>query len=326
MKGYEYKRSCELTDGLYVPLMPGSSACINILEIRPEGAINLSMLTKDTVIHEQSLLAQKISTVITWLELTMGEASISDSLSDKLSTILYEMYTDFGITDNNESIYADSTHTTLKVMPILSDLYHYIEKSSILSEQDAGRILSTLNQFISGISKNLNGQTNVDLSKRYIAFDCDEKIIGKKLLASYLYIAYQFICNAVKASPDSQDLIFLDEVWRMMRTASCAEQIQELVKIIRGYYGGVIFATQEINDFLGKMKLAVTSFLMVRDMNTLRMAEQNGEFTVDDQVVTARIYAKEVEHSEWNLEYMADEFLFGEAYTPENLCVALTRQ
>ena len=81
-----------------------------------------------------------------------------------------------------------------------------------------------------------------------------------------------------------------------------------------------------INDFLGKMKLAVTSFLMVRDMNTLRMAEQNGEFTVDDQVVTARIYAKEVEHSEWNLEYMADEFLFGEAYTPENLCVALTRQ
>ena len=79
-------------------------------------------------------------------------------------------------------------------------------------------------------------------------------------------------------------------------------------------------------DFLGKMKLAVTSFLMVRDMNTLRMAEQNGEFTVDDQVVTARIYAKEVEHSEWNLEYMADEFLFGEAYTPENLCVALTRQ
>ena len=79
-------------------------------------------------------------------------------------------------------------------------------------------------------------------------------------------------------------------------------------------------------DFLGKMKLAVTSFLMVCDMNTLRMAEQNGEFTVDDQVVTARIYAKEVEHSEWNLEYMADEFLFGEAYTPENLCVALTRQ
>ena len=63
-----------------------------------------------------------------------------------------------------------------------------------------------------------------------------------------------------------------------------------------------------------------------RYMNTLRLAEQNGVFTVDDQVVTARIYAKEVEHSEWNLEYMADEFLFGEAYTPENLCVALTRQ
>ena len=114
--------------------------------------------------------------------------------------------------------------------------------------------------------------------------------------------------------PDVHMADVMDEMEQLNVTYTVEEQLaeKELLEII--------------NDFLGKMKLAVTSFLMVRDMNTLRMAEQNGEFTVDDQVVTARIYAKEVEHSEWNLEYMADEFLFGEAYTPENLCVALTRQ
>lgn len=77
-------------------------------------------------------------------------------------------------------------------------------------------------------------------------------------------------------------------------------------------------------DFLGKMKLAVTSFLMIRDMDTAWYAEQDGAYTKEDRVMMARIYAKEVEHSERNLEYLADEFLFEEVYTPENLCASLT--
>ena len=34
----------------------------------------------------------------------------------------------------------------------------------------------------------------------------------------------------------------------------------------------------------------------------------------------ARIYAKEVEHSEVNIEYLEDEFLFEDIYTLEELC------
>ncbi len=77
-------------------------------------------------------------------------------------------------------------------------------------------------------------------------------------------------------------------------------------------------------DFLGKMKLVVTSFLMLRDMDTVWCEKQGGVYTKEDRVMMARIYAKEVEHSERNLEYLADEFLFEEAYTPENLCASLT--
>lgn len=77
-------------------------------------------------------------------------------------------------------------------------------------------------------------------------------------------------------------------------------------------------------DFLGKMKLAVTSFLMIRDMDTAWFAEHDGAYTKEDRVMMARVYAKEVEHSQRNLEYLADEFIFEEAYTPENLCVSLT--
>lgn len=77
-------------------------------------------------------------------------------------------------------------------------------------------------------------------------------------------------------------------------------------------------------DFLGKAKLAVTSFLMIRDMDTAWYGEHDGIYTKEDRVMMTRIYAKEVEHSEVNLSYLSDEFLFEEAYTTENLCASLT--
>ena len=77
-------------------------------------------------------------------------------------------------------------------------------------------------------------------------------------------------------------------------------------------------------DFLGKAKLVVTSFLMILDMDCSLYAKQKGKYTKQNRIDTARIYAKEVEHSGENLEYLADEFLFENGYNTQNLCVALT--
>lgn len=67
-------------------------------------------------------------------------------------------------------------------------------------------------------------------------------------------------------------------------------------------------------DFMGKAKLAVLSFLMIRDMDVARFRENNGNYDFADRVAVAGIYAKEVEHSEENLDYLAEEFLFEDAY------------
>lgn len=73
-------------------------------------------------------------------------------------------------------------------------------------------------------------------------------------------------------------------------------------------------------DFLGKAKFITASYLMIRDMDMVCMAENNGVFTAQDRQKIARIYAKEVEHSEENLDYLAEECLFEEAYELCNLC------
>lgn len=72
-------------------------------------------------------------------------------------------------------------------------------------------------------------------------------------------------------------------------------------------------------DFIGRAKLAVVSFLMIRDMDAAWFLRQNGHYSREDRVMTARIYAKEVEHSEENLDYLAEEFLFTECFKTDNL-------
>lgn len=77
-------------------------------------------------------------------------------------------------------------------------------------------------------------------------------------------------------------------------------------------------------DFIGRAKLAVVSFLMVRDLDAARFV-MKGSYEKTDRVDVARLYAREVEHSENNLEYLADEFIFEEVYKTDSLREALMR-
>ena len=75
-------------------------------------------------------------------------------------------------------------------------------------------------------------------------------------------------------------------------------------------------------DFIGKAKLCVVSFLMVRDMDMV-WYHTNHFYRKEDRLLITRIYAKEVEHSEENLDYLSDEFLFEDTYQVEKLLLSL---
>lgn len=48
-------------------------------------------------------------------------------------------------------------------------------------------------------------------------------------------------------------MVFLDEVWQLIGASSnelAAEYVLEIFKIIRGYAGGAVCATQDLSDFM----------------------------------------------------------------------------
>ena len=116
------------------------------------------------------------------------------------------------------------------------------------------RITSALSQCITGNCPSLNGHTNVDLTNKYIVFDVDGEVISKKLLPAFMYIAFDCAYSLAKESDENFDAIFLDEVWQMMINNSCAEQVQEMVRLIRAYAGCVVLASQDIEEFLNQSK------------------------------------------------------------------------
>ena len=65
--------------------------------------------------------------------------------------------------------------------------------------------------------------------------------------------------------------------------------------------------------------MAVASYITIRDMDVMRYFENGQEFTLEDRIDTVRIYAKEVEHSEDNLDMLADAFSFEEVFRVEQM-------
>ena len=247
-KGWEYEPGCKMVGGTFIKYYPGSKDCLNPLEIRPIGEFDKTVFgngdDEDLTSQESSLLARKVTFLIIWLQMQSNSNDIDTVVFSKLQEVIPKIYEKKGITEDNASIYEEDGKT-LKEMPILSDMYNEFKKYRELEEYT-----SIVSGLINGPFKNLNGQTNVDMSKGYIVFDVDERKIGKKLISACQYAVFDFTNTAVLENPLSKDIVILDEAWKMLKLPACAEQVKDMIKLIRGYGGCVIIATQELNDFI----------------------------------------------------------------------------
>ena len=73
------------------------------------------------------------------------------------------------------------------------------------------------------------------------------------------------------------------------------------------------------DNILNKAQFAVAGILMIRDMDALRFLENGGTFSVEDRVAVAKLYSKEVEHSEENMEFLEEDFQFEDIFAPEQM-------
>ena len=77
-----------------------------------------------------------------------------------------------------------------------------------------------------------------------------------------------------------------------------------------------------INDYdiLSYAKMIVMATLVVRDMDAARFYRNGGKFTMSDRIDVARIFSKEVEHSEGNAQDLKEMCMMEEIAKVDALC------
>lgn len=274
LKGHEYKDMINSLNGVYIPFYPGSKVCINIMEIRPNGKTNFRDFEDADEAREMqsSLLAKKITSIVTFISL-LARQELNSDVSSELNAAIQRVYNRFGITDDNESIFDE--YGNVKPMPIISDLADEIRGNRLLSP-----IYSTLKVCTEGNCRNLNGQTNIDLENKAVAFDVNEDYVGEELLPVFMFLAYDMADAIAKRDISERKAIIMDEVWKMLIIRSCAKQIFKMIKILRAYNCIVMTATQDIEDCTNNefgrsiITLSATKILLkAEDKEVVRLRE-----------------------------------------------------
>lgn len=282
-KGHEHRKACAEIGGSMIELAPGSRDCINIMEIRPAKELDASLVEEEFLVDSQ--LTLKIHQIVTFIQLAMGKEEMTSSEETLLTNLLNDLYEEFGITHDNDSIWEDKENRIVKQMPIIQHLYDRSKEDNRLE-----RITIALSLFVDGICKNMNGPTNVDLTNQYIVFNVSAA--GKNLLPAFAFIAIDCAYDSIKGNRLEQCALFLDEVWKMMINEYSAEYVLEIVKIIRGYGGSAILATQDLEDFLafhngvygkGIINNASMKFLLKMQKKEIEAIEDIVELTSDEK-------------------------------------------
>ena len=252
IKGDEYERGCKEVNGEFLTISSGSKTRINIMEIRPSADENAKKLGYSSKRERQSILSRKIDSLLTFFSLAIGDMSGEERTF--LDDAILKTYSLKGITKDNSSL-IDTTKTVVdeqgnpvsnvvyKEMPILEDLYN------VLSQQKGTeRLANILLRFVTGSASAFNGQTNVDLSNKYIIFDLND--LSDELKPLGMFVALEFIMDTVRQDKTQKKVVAIDEAWMLLnKNPLAAEFVVTVFKTIRGMGGSGIAATQDIEDF-----------------------------------------------------------------------------
>ena len=248
IKGHEFRRACNKIGGEFIKIAAGSPHCINVMEIRHTISPEMELIDEVDYAEMDSMLARKIQQLMTFFGLLVPD--MSNEEEQMLDEALIKTYADFGITHDNASVYEDmeASPPKMKKMPILGDLHKHLQENPMTA-----RLAAIVSRFVTGSAQSFNQETNVNLDNKYIVLDLSE--LKGKLLPVGMFIALDYVWDRIKSDRTKRKAIFIDEIWQLIGANSnrmAAEFCLEIFKVIRGFGGAAVSATQDLSDFFSR--------------------------------------------------------------------------
>ena len=206
----------------------------------------------------------KIENMMTWFMYIIKDLDQAEEA--KFRTALGRLYKNFGITEDNDSIYSDIVTKTKKTMPIFTDFINVLrdvfkEDTLSIDPQRQSKLITILEN----AAEYFDGQTNVDITNKFIVFGLEK--VPKRWQAAVMAQTTQFIWDLARADRTKKKVVAIDEGWKMLNEKLMADFVEEMFKIIRGYGGGAIFSTQSVSDTFKASKDAGNAILACCNSN-----------------------------------------------------------
>lgn len=241
LKGHEFLRACKNIGGEFIQISPASKNCINIMEIRKTDKSADEIIDGGHI--EKSELAKKIQSLHIFFSLLIPDMTHEEK--QLLDEALVKTYSLKGITHDNKTLADKADLNKYKEMPVLGDLYNIL-----ISNTSTERLGHILNRLVHGSAGTFNQQTNVNLDNKYTVFDISE--LSGDLLPVGMFAVLDYVWDKAKEDRTAEKAIYVDEMWQLIGSGGnqvAAGFVLEMFKIIRGYGGSAICATQDLNDF-----------------------------------------------------------------------------
>lgn len=235
----EYGNIAKKVNGTILKIGPNSNTFINVLDIRQE-----------SIEDEKGYLATKISKLIGFFNLILGE--LDEEEKAILEEKIIECYNEKNITFDDKSLYKkEKDKINIKPlfkesqdMPILEDLYNILGKY-----KNTKKIQIKLIPFVKGSMNYFNNYTNIKINNKLIIADIYD--LGEDNIKFGMYLFTELFWDKIKQDRNIKKAIYLDEIWRLIGITSnkeVASFIYKIFKTIRKFGGSSVAITQDISD------------------------------------------------------------------------------
>ena len=243
LKGHEFYRACSAVGGEFIRIAPGSPQNINVMEIRKKDTSSNDLIDGMTDSDKGSILVNKIQQLHRFFSILIPDMDAIEK--QVLDEAMIRTYNKFGITNRNKSLIDPTNKDRYKTMPVLSDLHKELEKCG----DEGKRLHGLLSRFVSGSAKSFSSPTNVNLDNKFVVIDVSS--LTEEMLPMGMFIALDYVLDKAEEDRTTKKVIAIDEMWKLMKASKLsAEFVVEVFKIIRGYAGSAIGATQDLEDVL----------------------------------------------------------------------------
>lgn len=243
-KENEFRRVCKALGGQFIQIGAGSPNRINIMEIFKKDESSEDYI--DGIEENISYLSEKVEALKDFFKLLVTNPSMSTEEEALLDKAIVETYRRKGITADNSSLMDpdDFLGESFRPMPIISDLV------AVLNEDEkCHRLATIIGTLCEGSASNFNGQTNVNLDSDFTVIGLEH--LSEKMMPLGIYTAMDYCWSKIKEDKTKRKMLFIDEWWKLGYNPVAANYSLKIAKLIRAYGGGMVIATQEMEDVLG---------------------------------------------------------------------------